>query len=292
MEYKTIIMKRALRVIATIVLLLAMYCLLQILFLTVATTVSVFFAASSGSIPPESLEFINDAQFLKDNPAVDACVVNARAFGIFLSTLAMLFFIHFSGYYKLRWGILRSVAPKPLLISTLLVFSSMFALNVFVQWFSLDDNLADVLSGLSHNVLGILGIAVLAPLLEEVLFRGAIQGVMMRFFGSPWLAIIVSALVFGIFHWNPIQVVYATLLGIVFGWIYYRTGSLLSVIVGHVLNNSIAVITTIAYGATEEEAVAQSSIGIVGFIIFASLSVYFAIKLNNSLPPVEKTLEE
>jgi membrane protease YdiL (CAAX protease family) len=122
--------------------------------------------------------------------------------------------------------------------------------------------------------------ALLAPLLEEVLFRGAIQGILMRHFGKPWPAIIVASLIFGIFHWNPIQAVYATLLGMVLGWIYYRTGSLLSVIVGHVLNNSIAVFTTIAFGAAEEEEIANSSPGIAAFIFFAVASIALALKVK------------
>ena len=123
-------------------------------------------------------------------------------------------------------------------------------------------------------------LAFLAPLLEEVFFRGAIQGVLMRFFGRPWPAIIVAALVFGIIHWNPVQVVYATLFGLVLGWIYYRTGSLLSVIVGHVLNNSLAVMTTVAFSTADEQAVANSQAGIAGFVLFAALSVFLALKLK------------
>ena len=207
---------------------------------------------------------------------------------MFLSALIMLLFIHFTGFYRLRLQHLRSLAPRPFLFSTLVVFFSMFVLNIFVQWFPLEDNLSDVFSGLSNNVLGILTLAVLAPLLEEVLFRGAIQGMLMRFFGRPWPAIIVAALIFGVFHMNPVQIVYATLLGIIFGWIYYRTGSLLSVIVGHVLNNSLAVVTTLLYSSAEEEAVADSSAGIVSFLVFAFLSIFFAVKLHRSLPPVEE----
>ena len=105
----------------------------------------------------------------------------------------------------------------------------------------------------------------------------------MRYFGHPWPAIIVAALVFGIFHLNPVQIVYATLLGIVLGWIYYRTGSLLSVIVGHVLNNSLAVTTTALWGAAEEEAVANSPVGVAGFVMFAALSVFLAVKLNKEV---------
>lgn len=264
----------------TIAFLLAMYYLLQLVFLTVTSAVAVKVGLLTGTIPPEAANMVGNAQFLDDNPHIQALMVNARACGIFLSALSMLLLIHFTGHYRLRYRLLRSIAPRPLLISTLLVFSSMFALNIFVQWFPLENNLTDVFSGLSRNVLGIFCLAVLAPLLEEVLFRGAIQGVLMRYFGRPWPAIIVSALVFGVFHWNPIQVVYATLLGIVLGWIYYRTGSLMSVIVGHVLNNTLAVVTTVAYSAADEQAVAESSVGISGFLLFALLSVYLAVKLK------------
>ena len=273
-------MKKAFRVVATIALLLAMYYLLQLLFLVVMEAAATGFAVAAGDIPAEALDMIGNEQLTKNYPAFEAYRVNARASGIFLSALSMLLFIHFTGHYRLRRQLLYSMAPQPLLVSTLLVFSSMFALNIFVQWFPLNDTLADVFSGLSHNVLGILSIAFMAPLLEEVLFRGAIQGVLMRFFGRPWPAIIVSALIFGVFHWNPIQIVYATLLGIVFGWIYYRTGSLLSVIVGHVLNNSLAVVTTIVLGAGDEKAVAESPVGIAGFFLFAMLSVYLAVRLE------------
>ena len=269
-------MKSLLRVAGAIALLLAVYFLLQVLSLNVSITV----AALMNGFPLENLESLQDALFLKDNPAIASWVVNAEAVGLFLSSLVMLVFLHFTGYYRLRLSLLRSLAPRPLFLSTLLVFTSMFALNIFVQWFPLKDNLSDVFSGLSRNPLGIFTLAFLAPLLEEVFFRGAIQGVLMRFFGRPWPAIIVAALVFGIIHWNPVQVVYATLFGLVLGWIYYRTGSLLSVIVGHVLNNSLAVMTTVAFSTADEQAVANSSAGIAGFVLFAVLSVYLAVKLK------------
>ena len=281
-------MNKGLRLVAKIAGLLAVYYVLQVLFVSVATSLLLKIASNAGDIPDDALDFIYNAQYIKDHPALQACLVNARALGIFLSAISMLHFIHFAGYYRIGRGLWHSVESRPLLISTLLVFFSMLAINIFVQWFPLEDNLSDVFNGLSRNPLGILGLAVLAPVLEEVLFRGAIQGALMRFYGRPWPAIITAALVFGIFHWNPVQVVCATLLGIVFGWIYYRTGSLLSVIVGHVLNNSFAVMTTISMSSSGEEAAANSSSGISGFIVFSALSVYLAMKLNKSLPPVKE----
>jgi lipopolysaccharide export LptBFGC system permease protein LptF len=53
---------------------------------------------------------------------------------------------------------------------------------------------------------------------------------------------------------NPAQIPFATLLGMIFGWLYYRTGSMLPGIVGHILNNSLACINMVLYGnATIEE---------------------------------------
>ena len=276
-------MNRGLRLVATIAGLLAVYYVLQVLFLTLATTLVVNMASNAGDIPPEAIDFISNAKYLNDHPEVQDCLTNARALATLFSTVSMLLFIHFAGYYKLRRGLWRSLAPKPLFTSTLLVFSSIFALNIFVQWFPLEDNLDDVFDSLSHNALGVLGLAVLAPLLEEVLFRGAIQGALMRFFDRPWPAIIIGALVFGIIHWNPVQIVYATLFGVVLGWIYYRTGSLMSVIVGHVLNNTFAVLTTVLGSSSEDEAVGSGAPNIAGFIFFAAMSVYLAIKLNREM---------
>lgn len=276
-------MKKGLRLVGTIAMLVAMYFLLQVMFIVVSEIVALGIAVCAGDVSREALEMVDKAQYLKDNPATAPYIVHAQAWGLFLSSLSMLLFIHFTGFFKLRKELLRSIAPRPLLISTLLVFFSMFALNIFVQWFQLKDNLGDTFGGLSRNVVGVLGLAFFGPLLEEVLFRGAIQGLLMRYFGRPWLAIILSALVFGIFHMNPVQIVYATLLGIVLGWIYYRTGSLLSVVVGHVLNNSLAVVTTLAFSSVDEQVVANSTAGIAGFLLFATLSVYLAVKLNKEM---------
>ena len=71
---------------------------------------------------------------------------------------------------------------------------------------------------------------------------------------KAWVAIIASALIFGVVHGNPAQIPFAFLLGVMFGWLYYRTRSLLPGIIGHVLNNSIAAVNMILYGdATIED---------------------------------------
>ena len=171
-----------------------------------------------------------------------------------------------------------------MILSIALVFVCMWVFNVCAGWMDLPDNLARQMEALSNNVLGVFTISILAPLLEEVLFRGAIQGYLMQRF-SPWTSIIISSLIFGVIHMNPIQVFYATCVGIVFGWIYYRTRSLVPVVVGHVLNNSLAALTMILGIGDEELDIARGGeimIVLAGTFIAVSL----AVSINKQLPAV------
>lgn len=93
---------------------------------------------------------------------------------------------------------------------------------------------------------GILAIAIVGPVLEELLFRGAITKTLLKQY-SPTKAILISALIFGVIHINPAQIIPAFLIGILFAWIYYKTASLIPCILMHILNNSLSVYLNIKY---------------------------------------------
>ncbi|MDG3006266.1 CPBP family intramembrane glutamic endopeptidase [Paludisphaera mucosa] len=77
---------------------------------------------------------------------------------------------------------------------------------------------------------------ILAPIFEEMIFRGVmLDGLLRRY--RPSTAILTSSLLFGIVHLNPWQFVTAFVLGCFFGWIYYRTGSLGCCVLGHMAAN-------------------------------------------------------
>jgi glutamate-5-semialdehyde dehydrogenase len=87
--------------------------------------------------------------------------------------------------------------------------------------------------------LGFVLAVVVAPLTEEVLFRGLIlRGLLGRW--RPSLAIVTSALLFALLHFNPAQTPVALVLGLVLGWLYYRTRSIGLCILGHAVNNASA----------------------------------------------------
>ena len=91
---------------------------------------------------------------------------------------------------------------------------------------------------------------VLAPVLEEFLFRGIIlTGLSRRM--DPWWAILWSSVLFAIAHLNPWQALPAFAMGCFFGWIYYRTRSFWTVIGLHSLNNVMAIAAAALFGVEE-----------------------------------------
>jgi hypothetical protein len=93
----------------------------------------------------------------------------------------------------------------------------------------------------SHPISGPLSLVVVAPLTEELLFRGLIlRGLLAR--TSPRRAIVISALLFALFHLNPWQFPTAFFAGLLLGWAYFRTGSLVLCMAGHALNNALSLL--------------------------------------------------
>lgn len=97
-------------------------------------------------------------------------------------------------------------------------------------------------SGIMSHELGYFAIGIFAPVAEEIVFRGAVLRSLLKISGSHyrWIAILISALLFGICHGNQAQFVSALLLGMIIGWMYCRTGSIVPGIMFHWVNNTIA----------------------------------------------------
>ena len=100
------------------------------------------------------------------------------------------------------------------------------------------------------NRWGYLAIGLLAPLSEEIELRGAVLRSLLNkpLFtnGSTelntWTAISISAFFFALIHLNPAQMPHAFLIGLLLGWMYWRTGSILPGVAYHWANNSMAYI--------------------------------------------------
>ena len=143
--------------------------------------------------------------------------------------------------------------------------------------FPIPDDVTDQFIALSqwHPAL-FLTIAILAPVLEELIFRGIIlDGLLQRY--EPWKAIVWSSVVFGIAHFNPWQFISAFALGIIIGWLYYKTRSLGPAIFLHFLNNAGAYVTSTLLGEEQTTTGTESMLTPVAYSILLFFSLYVTI---------------
>jgi membrane protease YdiL (CAAX protease family) len=143
----------------------------------------------------------------------------------------------------------------------------------------LENTLETQFQELAHNPIGAIDLVFVGPLMEELLFRVAILGLLLRRF-KPWIAITVSALIFALVHWNPEQSVYALLMGSFLAWIYYRTQSIMPGLVLHVVNNGMSWLTI--YTGEDKayytfEALGLNAVGAVLFVVGSTALLAYAI---------------
>jgi uncharacterized protein len=124
----------------------------------------------------------------------------------------------------------------PMLILFTLLFVMVREPMIYL-WQSWEGADKDTLSGLDTlNPYIVIVTVIAAPVFEELIFRGIIlDGFLKRY--KPRTAIFLSSLIFGIAHLNLPQFLNALLLGILMGWVYWKTKSLLLTILIHFINN-------------------------------------------------------
>lgn len=178
----------------------------------------------------------------------------------------------------------RSPGTVNLLLSIACVVGAMCCGNALSELFALPDWLESDFNGLSRSVTGVLSVALVAPLCEELLFRGAVMRSLRESGRSPRAVILLSALVFGVIHFNPNQVLFAFLMGLVLGWIAWRTQSLLPVVIGHILNNSLGVMEMAAADG-QAEAETYSTAALWGTVVVGLVVVLLTARaLHRRLP--------
>ena len=87
----------------------------------------------------------------------------------------------------------------------------------------------------------LISVSIFAPLFEEWLCRGIVLRGLLTKMNPAW-AIIISAAFFAVLHMNPWQALPAFILGLLFGYVYYKTGSLKLTMLMHFTNNTMSAI--------------------------------------------------
>ena len=128
-----------------------------------------------------------------------------------------------------------------------LVFGALgtMVLSVAVSQFGLQPEgmkqVFEIVHDLGQLGMSLLLLAVLAPLVEELVFRGLLYGWLAGRWGRT-VGWIVSSLAFAAAHAEPAHIILVFPLGLLFGWLRQRTDSLLPSLVAHIANNGLALI--------------------------------------------------
>ena len=118
--------------------------------------------------------------------------------------------------------------------------------------------------------LNLVSTAILPALVEEMVFRGYILGALRP--QGDGLAIVFSAVFFGLLHGNLLQIPFAFILGLIFGYLTVQTGSIWPAVLLHFLNNALSVALQYA-GQFLPGLEAQGMLNGAAFTIMAALGV-------------------
>lgn len=143
------------------------------------------------------------------------------------------------GYTQLIWAVI--IGFGCIFLSQVILAVSEFVGIINVDMLKGYEEEMAALIGQSPVWLILLTVGIVAPIAEELLFRGLIFHLFNRHLNIK-IALIIQGILFGAFHMNLVQGVYASVLGVVMGIAYVLTGNLWIPIVMHIVNNSAAVL--------------------------------------------------
>ncbi len=160
-------------------------------------------------------------------------------------------------------------------------FTTLFVLGIIINmlpksWVESFEQNSEIINDANQVVVFIVAV-ILAPIFEEIMCRGLILNSLRKAM-PKWCAIVLSSLIFGVIHGNAIQIIYATALGILLGWIYTKTDSIYIPMLCHFAFNLTS--TLLQYVNTENEVIAVilSLVMLISIPITTLCIVYFCLK--------------
>jgi membrane protease YdiL (CAAX protease family) len=224
--------------------------------LGVGMLLTAFVSAALAPLFGISLSQMQDA-FSLNNPSLTRCLMLVQSVGIFMlpPVLAAVFI------QRKRACIFLGVVRKPMHVTVLLTIVTLIAVIPFISlaasvnaqlplpdWaISADRAATDLTTGLlftssiSNMLLNMLILALIPAISEEFLFRGYLQRVLCSWTKNPHAAIFISAITFSALHIQFEGFVPRFLLGALFGYLFYWSGSLWLPITAHFTNNAVSV---------------------------------------------------
>jgi membrane protease YdiL (CAAX protease family) len=171
---------------------------------------------------------------------------------------------------------------SPAVFLCCLVFTPLlaFLIEPLTSWLPTPDFIKKLFAQLSANDFPtFLMVVIAAPLCEEWLCRGVIAKGLLRH-STPAKAIVWSAFIFAVIHGNPWQAVPAFIIGLLLGYVYWKTRSLLPCIFIHFINNGASFLVLYLFPqAAAADATSQNLLGDWYWTVFA-LSAVVAVSVG------------
>lgn len=141
---------------------------------------------------------------------------------------------------------LRRERPRNYIIALLVSCCAVLGLNLLFDLTGIIDNSAAYQAVAANQLsaslaVGLICYGIISPLAEELVFRGIVYNELKRSYRLP-LAMLISALLFGLYHMNPVQGGYGFIMGLLLAYLYEYFGSFLWPVLVHMLANSLAYI--------------------------------------------------
>jgi len=192
--------------------------------------------------------------------------------------------------------------PTLLLFLILLFLVPAFstAIEPLTLWIPMPEFIKKLFESLTNNGwISFVSIVVMAPLFEEWLCRKVALGGLLNRGYSPAAAICWSALMFGVIHMNPWQTIPAFLMGVLFGWVYWRTRSIWTVIFMHAINNGLAFLLTVLFPEIPDDVSMLDMVGpqkyplvLSGSVVLVVLIVWLLHKQLSPASPLFRKKEQ
>ena len=174
------------------------------------------------------------------------------------------------------------------------------AIEPLTMWIPMPEVMKSLFSTITQSGwISFVSVVVMAPVLEEWLLRGVALKGLLRAGASPAYAIGWSALMFGVMHMNPWQAIPAILMGMLFGWIYWRTRSLWATIFMHAVNNGTAFFIGLFFPELPEDVSTLDLVGrhnypwVLAVAVLATILIIWLLHKNLApAPPLFKREEQ
>jgi len=151
----------------------------------------------------------------------------------------------------LGWSVLALIVSIPLVLFSYQI-NKLIPLPEVLH--TLENDMTETLKNLlvmdtpSELLANLIVIALLPGIGEELLFRGVLQQQIQRRVSSPWIAIVITAIIFSAIHLQFEGFLPRVLLGLLLGWLYWRTGNFWIPVIAHFFNNGLQVVAQYLYG--------------------------------------------